>query len=711
MTYSLQDVIDIAGLQRLMENFYAATGIPGVVRDAEENILVATGRQDVCTRFHRAHTGTLQRCLESEAHIKSLLGGEGYVQHRCMNGLWELAVPIVIAGEHVATLFLGQFFVEDDSPDLAFFRTQAEECGFDTGAYLEALARVPVFSRDKVCAIVNYYQALVDFLAAKGLAHVREMEAERSLRQSDKRLRNVFEHSSDLIGIANPDGTIRFLSPSAERLLGYHPEELVGRNMMELVHPDDLPLAVSTFSLLASEPGSSATVVNRLQRRDGSIIWMETIGLNLCADPLVGGVVVNARDITERKRAEEALRASEARYQGIFTTAPVSLWEEDFSGAKVLLDELKGAGVTDFRAYLDEHPEMVRRAAEMVRIIDVNEATLALYRAKRKEDLLEGVASIFLPEATATFKDVLIAITEGQRYFQAESLNRRLDGETINVIVRIAIPADDEKFGNLLVCITDITEQKRAREEIEVLHTDLAARAIELEAANSELEAFSYSLSHDLKNPLTAIHGIANHLLDTIGGKLSKKSRNYLQTIVEGCDRIDGLLSAMLVLSRVGRSELLWRKTDLSGLARKIALNLRMETQERQADFVIAPALTAWGDPNLLRVMLENLLGNAWKYTRRVDCARIEFGAIRTGHATVFFVRDNGPGFEMRQADRLFQAFQRLSRDEEFEGSGIGLATVQRVVQRHGGKVWAESEPGKGATFFFTLPELRVGGQ
>jgi PAS domain S-box-containing protein len=711
MTYSLKDVIDIPGLQRLMENFYAATGIPGSVLDAGENILVATGWQEICTRFHRVHPVTLQRCLESDAHIKSLLGAEGYAQYRCKNGMWDLAVPIVIAGEHVATLFLGQFFYEDESPDLAFFQAQCEECGFDEKAYLAAFARVPVFSRDKVRAIMDYYVSLVDFLVAKGLAHLREMEAERSLRQSDVRLRNVFEHSSDLIGIANPDGTIRFVSPSCERMLGYHPEELVGKNMMEVVHPEDLPLTMGTFSLLASEPWSSATLVNRLQRRDGSTIWVESIGRNLFADPLVGGLVINARDITERKHAEDALRASEARYQDIFNTAPVSLWNEDFSGVKLLLADLKAAGVTEFRAYLDKHPEAVSRALEMVRVLDVNETTLVLYKVERKDDILGALDLIFLPESTATFKEVLIAIAEGQRYFEAESVNRRLDGETINVIIRIAIPTEEEDFGNLLICVSDVTEQKRAREEIEILHTNLAARAVELEVANNELEAFSYSLSHDLKNPLTVIQGVANYLATTTAAKLDEKETNYLLTILDGCVKIDGLLVAMLRLSRVGRSELTLQETDLSELARKIALGLRMEEQERRVEFVITSGLNAWGDPNLLSVMLENLLGNAWKYTRRVASPCIEFGTKQSGKTPVFFVRDNGPGFEMQQADKLFQVFQRLYRDGEFEGSGIGLATVQRIIQRHCGRVWAESEPGKGATFFFTLPEPRQGDE
>ncbi len=707
MTYNLQDVIDIPGLERMMKNLYVVTGMPAALLDAAKNILVVTGWQDICTDFHRVHPVTRRRCLQCEAYLEEHLAEEKCVQHRCGNGMWDMAVPIVIIGERVATLFLGQFFYEDEKPGHDFFQAQVAECGFDADAYLAALAKVPVFSRDKVSGIMDYYVSLVDFLVAKGRAHLREMEAGRSLRQSDERFRNVFEHSSDIIGIVNPDATIRLASPSTERLLGYRPEELVGRNMMELVYPDDLPLALGAFSLMASEPASSATIVNRLQRRDGATVWVETIGRNLFADPLIGGLVINARDITERKLAEEALRGSEARYQGIFNTCPISIWNEDFSDAKALMDELKAAGVTDFRAYLDEHPEVVVRAAAMIRAVDVNETTLTLYRAERKEDLLGSLEQIFLPESTATIKEVLIAIAEGKTYFEAESVNRRLDGETINVIVRIAIPSEEAAFGNLLVCIADVTEQKRAREEIEVLHTHLAARAVELEVANGELEAFGYSLSHDLKNPLTAIHSIATHLVSATDGKIDERERSYLMAILDVCARIEGLLTAMLTLSRVGRSEMEWRETDLSALVRKIALDLRVEEQKRKVEFVITPDLTAWGDPNLLRVMLENLLGNAWKYTRRIASPCIEFGVKRNGTMPVFFVRDNGPGFAMSHADKLFRAFQRLCRDEEFEGSGIGLATVQRIVQRHGGRVWAESEPGRGATFLFTLPDTR----
>ena len=402
--------------------------------------------------------------------------------------------------------------------------------------------------------------------------------------------------------------------------------------------------------------------------------------------------------------AERLLRQSESRYQSIFNSAPVSFWIKDFSEVKAQLDALKNEGVTDLRDYLKKYPEFVGRAAKMIRVRDVNDRTLFMYRAASKEEFLRNIPHLFLPGSSAAGTEMLIDIAEGKRYFEAETVIKRLDGETGNVVVRIAFPADAAQFDNLLVCVSDVTEQKQVREHMEILHTDLAAHAAELESVNGELEAFTYSLSHDLKNPLTAVYGIARMLVDKSSEDTPETVRNYLISMLTGCERIDRLLTAMLTLSMVGRSDLVSQETNLGVIALQISLQLRMNDPQHKAEFVIPPHVTGWGDPNMLSVALENLLGNAWKYSRKVPSPRIEFGTMSAGRRQVYFVRDNGPGFEMQHADKLFQAFQRLHGDE-FEGTGIGLATVQRIIQRHGGKIWVESKPGEGATFFFTLSD------
>jgi hypothetical protein len=245
--------------------------------------------------------------------------------------------------------------------------------------------------------------------------------------------------------------------------------------------------------------------------------------------------------------------------------------------------------------------------------------------------------------------------------------------------------------------VRDISQRKQAEET-------LRQKTLELAASNQELEAFSYSLSHDLRNPLTRIYAAAQALEESPAVQASESERFLARSICEGSERMEELIEAMLTLSRVLREPMRRENVELSLVAEGIAAQLRLLDAERRTEFDIAPGLTAQGDPRLLKVALENLLENAWKYTAGLPVARIEVGKAEKDGATAFFVRDNGVGFDLVQAGRLFKPFERLHPPGEYAGTGIGLATVQRVIHRHGGKVWAESAPGQGATFFFTLP-------
>ena len=225
----------------------------------------------------------------------------------------------------------------------------------------------------------------------------------------------------------------------------------------------------------------------------------------------------------------------------------------------------------------------------------------------------------------------------------------------------------------------------------------------QLKAANQELEAFSYAVSHDLRAPLRHLDAFAGMLMEECAGALDEKGQGYLRTIRSAARRMGELIDDLLELSRVARSPMRHERVDLSALAREVSAALRQAEPGRRAEFAIAEGLAAEGDGRLLRAAMENLLGNAWKYTQRRSNARIEFGASRDKGRKAYVVRDNGAGFDMKYAGKLFAPFQRLHREEEFSGTGIGLATVQRIVRRHGGEIWAQAEPGKGAAFFFTL--------
>ncbi len=244
--------------------------------------------------------------------------------------------------------------------------------------------------------------------------------------------------------------------------------------------------------------------------------------------------------------------------------------------------------------------------------------------------------------------------------------------------------------------------RKAAEEQITHLNADLKRRATELAATNRELEAFSYSVSHDLRAPLRSIDGFSQALEKDCAARLDERGKGHLQRIRAAAQRMGRLIDDLLGLSRLTLAPLRLRAVDLSGIAAGIADDLRKAEPGRRAEFRIAPALTAHGDEGLLRVVLDNLLRNAWKFTRKLPVAHIEFGSVREDGIPAFYVRDDGAGFDMEYTRNLFGAFQRLHPASEFEGNGIGLAIVARVVRRHGGRVWAEGAVGKGATFYFT---------
>jgi signal transduction histidine kinase/integral membrane sensor domain MASE1 len=281
-------------------------------------------------------------------------------------------------------------------------------------------------------------------------------------------------------------------------------------------------------------------------------------------------------------------------------------------------------------------------------------------------------------------------------------------GRVIHSYVSASPLYDDAgKVRGSLGIFVDMTAQRHAQQEILRLNAELERRVRErtaqLEAVNKELEAFSYSVSHDLRAPLRGVRGFSEVVLQRYGAKLDPRGQEFLRRACESAQQMDRLIEDLLKLSRVGRSELQHRTVNLSALAQEIVLDLRQAEPQRALEVVIASDLQATGDERLLRIALENLLRNAWKFTGKAAKPRVEFGVL-TSPPRTFFVRDNGAGFDMKYLQRLFGVFQRLHSSGDFPGTGIGLATVQRIINRHGGRVWAEGRPGEGATFYFRLP-------
>jgi PAS domain S-box-containing protein len=410
---------------------------------------------------------------------------------------------------------------------------------------------------------------------------------------------------------------------------------------------------------------------------------------------------------------ELAARTSELRHTLIAT-------------AGVLL--LLSAGV----AFVFAHHQVIRRESE--RRIRLSEARLRAVTETASDAIVSadrnGVIRYFNPGAERMFgysEDEAVgqpltllmperfrqAHTEGlQRYLASREANivgttlelvgRRRDGGEFPIDLALASSeVGSELFFTTI--IRDITRRAEAERQIQELNQRLQLDNAELTAVNRELEAFSYSVSHDLRAPLRAIDGFSQALVEDAGPLLSAEHHSQLDRVRQAAQRMGLLIDDLIKLARVTRTDINIDEIDLSQMARQIADGLQDSAPERQAEFVVAPDLQAKGDPRLLQVALENLLSNSWKFTAPRGVARIEFGRTYANGELAFFVRDNGVGFDMSYAGKMFGAFQRFHDAREFAGTGIGLATVQRIINKHGGRIWAESQPGDGATFFFTL--------
>jgi PAS domain S-box-containing protein len=407
---------------------------------------------------------------------------------------------------------------------------------------------------------------------------------------------------------------------------------------------------------------------NRYRCQDGSWRW-----LSWRVQPVVeeGRLYATARDVTDLRQTEEALRSSEARYRQLFSSI-----DEGFCIIEMMFDEQERP--VDYR-FLEINPSFEKQTG----LRDALGKRMREIAPRHEEYWFEMYGRIAVTGEAARFQN------------RAEELHRWYDV--------YAFRFGEPKNRQVAILFSDITERKATEAEIAQLNADLQRRAGQLEAANKELESFSYSVSHDLRAPLRSIDGFSQILLEDCAEQLNDEGKDALQRVRKATTTMGELIDALLALSRVSRVELQAEQIDLSALAATLAAELRQSQPDRQAEFVIAPGMVVEADPRLFRAMLANLLGNAWKYTQPRVVARIEFGCFNKDNETVYFVRDNGAGFDMTYVGKLFGAFQRLHKQTEFSGTGVGLATVQRVVHRHGGRAWAEGAVDQGATFYFTL--------
>ena len=462
-------------------------------------------------------------------------------------------------------------------------------------------------------------------------------------------------------------------------MYGYSVEELVGQSTA-LLDPDGAHDAAgeTVYDDLARDGKVGREFRHR--RRDGSLIWVYSSGTALDRDhPRRDSLWIDV-DISEQKRAEQALRENEARFYHAVRGSRDAIWDWDLANDRYYMSprmkEILGYGFGEAirdRSWFLEHLHEDDRAR-------VDAARLAHFENGAPYDV-----DYRMRAADGTIRWIR---ARGESVRDANGRVVRYSGAN-----------------------SDISEQLRHGEEVRALNQQLeqrvAERTGELTRANRELESFSYTVSHDLSAPLRAINGFSALLVEELGGKLEPSAQGLLERIVAGSMQMKALIDDLLRLAQISRTPLVAREVDLAVLARRIAgecANDPVRTAAgRSVEFRAPEALPAHGDAGLLGIALTNLIGNAWKFTGRSGSALVEFGAIERAGERVYFLRDNGAGLDMRYADKLFKPFQRLHSAREFDGTGIGLAIVHRIFERHHGRVWVESAPGAGCTFYFTL--------
>ncbi|MUL36637.1 MHYT domain-containing protein [Gloeocapsopsis dulcis] len=557
------------------------------------------------------------------------------------------------------------------------------------------------------------------------------------LRQSEERFRSLVQNASDIIAVIAADGTVNYTSASIKRILGYEPD--AWHHIFDFVLQEDRAIAENLLGKAKIHPNVNIATEFRLRTAHGQTRDFEVIVNNLLHDPAVTGIVTTYRDITERIQAAKfqlqqterellvaeitqrirqslnlatILETTVAEVRQFLQAERVFVYrfEPDWSGIVVVesvapeWDSIAGKNIKDTFFSYPGNRELYQQGKIQV-VDDIHTAGLNPCHA----DLLAQLQ---------VRANLVVSILKEEQLWGLLIANhcsepRQWQPIEINLLQQLAIQVaiaiqQSELYQQAQ---TELAERKRAEAEIIHLNADLQNRAVELETANQELEAFSYSVSHDLRAPLRAINGFSRILLKDCAPQLTPDAQRYLQLVRDNAQQMGCLIDDLLTFSRLSRAPLKKQLVKPSEIVCQVLRDLAEEQKNRQVEITIAELPACEADPALLKQVWVNLLSNALKYTYKNAVAHITVGCLQGNRNAlsipnrrhVYFVKDNGVGFDMQYAHKLFGVFQRLHRAEEYEGTGVGLAIVQCIIHRHGGRVWAEAEVDRGAAFYFLL--------
>ena len=500
------------------------------------------------------------------------------------------------------------------------------------------------------------------------------MQKEQEVQASNLRYRSLVFATAQNVWTTNPQGEVVGDLPMWRGITGQTEAEIQGWGWLEALHPDDRDRAAKLWQD-AIETKSLYETEYRVRRYDGSYGYFTVRGVPIVsADYSVQEWVGIHNDISDRKRAQQALQESFSILYAVLEGTTDAIFLKDLQGLYVMLNSTTA--------------NIIGKPVEEI----IGKDDTELFPPNIAERIIEIDRRIITSATSEVFEEMIPMQGELRTFFTAKTVCRNQQGEMIGIV---GVSRDN-------------SDRKLAEQQIKQLNQDLERRVKErtaqLEIANKELEAFSYSVYHDLRAPLRSIDGFSLALLERYSEQLDDKGKHYLQRVRNASQRMGELIDDLLLLARVTRSEMHCQTVNLSEIVQAIISDLQHAQPERIVKFIVAPQVTAQGDPRLLKIVFENLLNNAWKFTSKKSDPIIEFGTLsQPDFTTIYFVRDNGAGFDQTYATNLFGAFQRLHTADEFPGTGIGLATVKRIVHRHGGRIWANGAVEQGATFYFTL--------
>jgi PAS domain S-box-containing protein len=404
----------------------------------------------------------------------------------------------------------------------------------------------------------------------------------------------------------------------------------------------------------------------------------------------------------DRVESEKEIKESEENFRNVYANSPVSIWQEDWTGIIERIDALKKEGVNDFKKYFNENRQFVDEALTKVVINDVNQATLEMFEADSKDDLVKSLEVVFATEDTLPgFIGELIALAEGKQVYETEMKLNTAKGNLINTMLRMSFPSEEVQDGQVLVSIMDITALK-------IMQQRLNDSMEKLKRSNKELERFAYVASHDLQEPLRMVSSYTQLLERRYKGQMDERADKYIHYAVDGANRMQNLINDLLDFSRVSTRGEKFTKTDTSEVVKSTLNNLETRINETGAQVKTGKLPVIKADSGQIERLFLNLIGNALKFSKPDEKPVIEINAKSQKDKWLFSVKDNGIGIDEKFKEKVFVVFQRLHGATQYKGTGIGLAICKRIVQRHEGEIWFESEENKGATFFFTLKKHKL---